>query len=508
MGLGHFGGGVAAARWLARQGAIVTVTDTADAATWPIRSPRSKNAADRRDAPRRPPENDFRETDLVVVNPAVRPGNRFLADRPGRRRAADHRDRPVPPGVPAPVIGVTGTNGKSTTAAMTAAILGPPAAARGWAATSAAACSDELDAIGADDWVRAGTEQFSTLSTLDDHDVPLPHVAVVTNCTPNHLDWHGGYAAIRRGQAANSCRPDGRRHRRARRVARRGSQSWRRLVRGRRRHACAGRRRSRRCCCRASTTGSMRFGGARRRGGGWMRRTRRSDAAWTFLGLAAAVGVVAPRRRADVLQRHDGHHARVDHRRVASRCRRRSGYWPAAATRGSILRRWPRRLSPARGRGVLRRDGRDVLHDLVTAVSPGFSCVHASTHVRSARIGVGREAARAMRSCCRPAARATISIRTSASAASVFRRTGPCAGRLLWTLLTKRSHVAPVSIGDCCSASGLIQRHAIRPRGRRLWSSLVDASRRWESLPRGFFAAPNSPAGWPCRREDECEALV
>ena len=30
MGLGHFGGGVAAARWLARQGAIVTVSDVAD----------------------------------------------------------------------------------------------------------------------------------------------------------------------------------------------------------------------------------------------------------------------------------------------------------------------------------------------------------------------------------------------------------------------------------------------------------------------------------------------
>lgn len=30
MGLGHFGGGVEAARWLARQGAVVTVTDLAD----------------------------------------------------------------------------------------------------------------------------------------------------------------------------------------------------------------------------------------------------------------------------------------------------------------------------------------------------------------------------------------------------------------------------------------------------------------------------------------------
>ena len=32
MGLGHFGGGVGAARWLARQGAEVTVTDLASEA--------------------------------------------------------------------------------------------------------------------------------------------------------------------------------------------------------------------------------------------------------------------------------------------------------------------------------------------------------------------------------------------------------------------------------------------------------------------------------------------
>lgn len=33
MGLGHFGGGAAAARWLAAQGAVVTVTDLADETT-------------------------------------------------------------------------------------------------------------------------------------------------------------------------------------------------------------------------------------------------------------------------------------------------------------------------------------------------------------------------------------------------------------------------------------------------------------------------------------------
>ena len=78
MGLGHFGGGAPAARWLARQGARVTVTDLADEhvladsvanlAGVPI-------AACHLGGHR---EEDFRRADCVVVNPAVRPGNPFV----------------------------------------------------------------------------------------------------------------------------------------------------------------------------------------------------------------------------------------------------------------------------------------------------------------------------------------------------------------------------------------------------------------------------------------------
>ena len=93
MGLGHFGGGVAAARWLARQGAVVTVTDLADAETL------ADSLAALEDVPIAAfhlgghREEDFRDADLVVVNPAVRPGNPVPRDCPGRQRAADHRDR-------------------------------------------------------------------------------------------------------------------------------------------------------------------------------------------------------------------------------------------------------------------------------------------------------------------------------------------------------------------------------------------------------------------------------
>src|SRR5258708_33355867 len=75
LGLGRHGGGVAAARWLERQGALVTVTDLADEATL------ADSLAELSDMPIRRyrlgghHERDFRQAELVVVNPAVKPDN-------------------------------------------------------------------------------------------------------------------------------------------------------------------------------------------------------------------------------------------------------------------------------------------------------------------------------------------------------------------------------------------------------------------------------------------------
>ena len=78
MGLGLFGGGAAAARFLARRGARVTVTD--------LRSSEELEPAlaELRELPLRyvlgeHRKEDFTECSLVVANPAVPPGNRYLA---------------------------------------------------------------------------------------------------------------------------------------------------------------------------------------------------------------------------------------------------------------------------------------------------------------------------------------------------------------------------------------------------------------------------------------------
>lgn len=191
MGLGHFGGGVAAARWLACQGARVTVTDLANQATL------ADALASLADVPIEQfhlgehREDDFRNTDLVVVNPAVRPGNRFVQTARDARVPITTEIELFSSHCPGRIVGVTGSNGKSTTAAMTAAIL-QAAGRRTWLGGNiGGSLLEQLPEITADDWVVLELSSFQLAYMRPE--TPMPHVAILTNCTPNHLDWHGRY---------------------------------------------------------------------------------------------------------------------------------------------------------------------------------------------------------------------------------------------------------------------------------------------------------------------------
>ena len=188
MGLGHFGGGVAAARWLARQGAAVTVTDLA----------RSEHLAEALAALEGGSiaafhlgghrQQDFLGADLVVVNPAVRP------DHPLVRLAADCGARITSEielfldACPARVVGVTGSNGKSTTAAMAAEILRADGRRTWLGGNIGGSLLDQLPEMTPDDWAVLELSSFQLW-----HLSPRARgvdVAIVTNCSPNHLNWH------------------------------------------------------------------------------------------------------------------------------------------------------------------------------------------------------------------------------------------------------------------------------------------------------------------------------
>ncbi len=252
MGLGHFGGGVGVTRWLVQRcGCRVLLTDLASADQL---ADSLESVRDLVDAGQVTlvlgghEERDFRETDLVVANPAVpRPWeNRFLnaAREAGAEITTEiellidslpDRDR---------IIGVTGTAGKSTTSAMIHHILRAHCGAAHLGGNIGGSLLGVE--IGAEEWVvlelssamlwwlgGAGTADdraplrkafasrltegtpspgsagegggggdFSTsharaplrkasASRLTKTHKWSPHVAVITNFSDNHADWHG-----------------------------------------------------------------------------------------------------------------------------------------------------------------------------------------------------------------------------------------------------------------------------------------------------------------------------
>jgi UDP-N-acetylmuramoylalanine--D-glutamate ligase len=222
MGLGRFGGGGGVTRWLTRAGAQVTLTD---------KLPQAELAGSLAQLDGLPinyrlgghDEQDFRQTDLVVINPAVPDSSPFL-------QAARSAGVPLTTEInlfvercPARCIGVTGSVGKSTVTAMIGHVLEEAAQLardQGIKSTpSRPSSSPHLPTFPTSHVIRrvwvGGNIGRSLLDALDDiqpDDVvvlelssfqlqrtPLvhwsPHIAVLTNVSPNHLDWHGNFAA-------------------------------------------------------------------------------------------------------------------------------------------------------------------------------------------------------------------------------------------------------------------------------------------------------------------------
>ncbi len=198
MGLGLFGGGAGAVRYLAERGARVTVTDLKPAGDLApsihelMHLPVTYVLGRHR-------EEDFTDADMVVVNPAVKPDNPLvrLARHSGARVTYEinlffgiARERELP------VIGVTGTAGKSTTTALLGEMIraAHPKALVGGNIGGSLLDAAEAAAPGTPCVVELSSFQLHSLV----HEKLSPEVAVVTNLAPNHMDWHGSFKSYER----------------------------------------------------------------------------------------------------------------------------------------------------------------------------------------------------------------------------------------------------------------------------------------------------------------------
>ena len=185
MGLGLFGGGVGIAQFLARQGARVTVTDLRNATELapslkqleglPVSYKLGGHC-----------DEDFINTDMVIINPAVPKDSRFIQIARNNHVPMDTEINIFFQLCPAPIIGITGSNGKSTTTTLTGKILQQTQRVTWVGGNIGKSLLLELKEIKPSDIV---VLELSSFQLEELHNAKKnPGISIVTNISPNHLD--------------------------------------------------------------------------------------------------------------------------------------------------------------------------------------------------------------------------------------------------------------------------------------------------------------------------------
>src|SRR5262245_4851723 len=192
MGLGVHGGGLGVARFLVDQGADVTVTDLRGPellkpslealAGLPIRYVLGEHR-----------EADFRSADLVIRNPAVPRESPYLQSARLAGAAIEMEMTLFFRLCPGPILGVTGTKGKTTTTLLAGAMI------REQYPDTVVAGNLRVSALEALPRITAGTPVVLELSSCQLEGLGEAHLspqyACITNISPDHLDRYGSMEA-------------------------------------------------------------------------------------------------------------------------------------------------------------------------------------------------------------------------------------------------------------------------------------------------------------------------
>ena len=192
MGLGVHGGGLGVARFLVSQGALVTVPDmrgpdqlrpSLDAlAGLPIRYVLGEHR-----------DEDFQNAELVVRNPGVPRESRYLQIARSHGAAIEMEMTLFFRLCPGPILGITGTKGKTTTTLLAGAMI------REQHPDTVVAGNLRVSALEALPRITAGTPVVLELSSWQLEGLGeaqlSPQYACVTNLSADHLDRYGSMAA-------------------------------------------------------------------------------------------------------------------------------------------------------------------------------------------------------------------------------------------------------------------------------------------------------------------------
>ncbi len=207
MGLGRFGGGLDSALFTAKAGARVLITDLASETELEgsIRELKEYDISFHLGEHR---EDDFQQTQVLIVNPAVAPDNQFVQVARKAGALVTSQMELFFQLCPARIVGITGANGKSTTTSLTAHLLKSGCGQEDvgyknvWLGGNIGhqPLLDIVDEITDDDLVvlEISNFQLEQLAQIQ----AAPDIALITNLTANHLDRHGtfeSYCRVKEG---------------------------------------------------------------------------------------------------------------------------------------------------------------------------------------------------------------------------------------------------------------------------------------------------------------------
>ena len=190
FGLGINDGGLGMAEFFLKEGAKLTITDTKDEEYLkPTLEKLAKYGDDITYHLGGHVEKDFVDNDIIVRNPGVRPGDRFLKMAQDAGKQIEMEMSLFHKLAPCPIIGITGTKGKSTTTTLISEFLkqkfGEKIFLGGNIGRSAIR---ELNGLDKDNICVLEISSYQS-KVMGENEISSD-IALVTNMYRDHLNWH------------------------------------------------------------------------------------------------------------------------------------------------------------------------------------------------------------------------------------------------------------------------------------------------------------------------------